>query len=624
MADLKEEFLVFFIEEVQDIIDRLEQTMLNFEQTIDEELSRSIKRDFHTLKGDFLTYNFKKYSDYFHKVEDLWEIEDLRPFTSEAILNNIKEIRELLKITQNKGLEEAKIFEEKSNMLVALIKEQENVIVVAPPEITTLKEVIKEKPPVGTEIKLVATEEKDDNNYTFTLTFTDDNNLKLEEIEQFFKFYGEIIYIKKVEGNTFKTLVSTVKLPELLSNLNGLIGQDSFKFEKGGELVKEIEYNKLSTNIAEIKEIKAIRVSTDNLNFLLNNISELIAKHSNLNIYKNDLSDKSRNYFEDLMYSIDKITKDIQDEIFNMRLVPARFLFSQLRRIIRDISKELGKDVWFEILGEDIQVDKEILDKLSAPLKHMLKNSLDHGLESAEERKKAGKSSKGLLRLDLYQKGEDIVIEIYDDGRGLELKKILRKAIEKGLASPDKKYSDDEIKNLIFTPGFSTSDYVSEISGRGVGMDVVRNNINELNGTIEIETESKAFTLFRLTLPTTLSVIDGFLISQGEKSYVIPIYSIFEIIASNSSDLEKHENFITHNNENYQLVLNPKDFLPLAYILIETAKKKFAIPLDEVVSRRQFIVKKLNIKNEKLEKYLGATILATGETALVINPKKLN
>ena len=323
------------------------------------------------------------------------------------------------------------------------------------------------------------------------------------------------------------------------------------------------------------------------------------------------------------MYSIDKITKDIQEEIFSMRLIPARFLFSQLRRIIRDISKELGKDVYFEVIGEDTHLDKEILDKLSAPLKHMLKNSLDHGIETPEERNKAGKNAKGFLKLELYQKGEDIVIEVFDDGRGLDSKKILRKAIDFGIALPNKKYTEKEIFNFIFIPGFSTSGFVTEISGRGVGMDVVKNNINELNGTIEIESVVKSHTIFKLNLPTTLSVIDGFLIKQLDRNYVVPVHNVFEILDYKSAEVEKHETSIKYNNIDYILVFNKLNFTPLIYLLLESNQRKFAFPIDEVINRRQFIVKKLNIKSESLEKYLGATILATGETALVLNPKKL-
>ena len=631
MAKLKEEFLVFFIEEVQDILDRLEQIMINFEHTtLDEELNRSIKRDFHTLKGDFLTYNFKKYSEYFHKVEDLWEIEEFRPFTAETILKNITEVRIFLKITQNSGLEDAFTFEEKSQMLEELNEENLKNAKHENPKELLLKTNEEKKSEVDTLFSDTTTDiipntsnSDNDTHYTFTLNFREDDDLKIEEIEQFFKFYCEILYIKKTEAHSFKTLVSTTRFEELLSNLTGLIGEECFTYEKGGELVTENEYNKISSNIAEIKEIKTIKVNTDNLNFLLNNIGELITKHSILNAYKNDLNDKSRNYFEELMYSIDKITKDIQEEIFSMRLIPARFLFSQLRRIIRDISKELGKDVYFEVIGEDTHLDKEILDKLSAPLKHMLKNSLDHGIETPEERKKAGKNAKGFLKLELYQKGEDIVIEVFDDGRGLDSKKILRKAIDFGIALPNKKYTEKEIFNFIFIPGFSTSGFVTEISGRGVGMDVVKNNINELNGTIEIESVVKSHTIFKLNLPTTLSVIDGFLIKQLDRNYVVPVHNVFEILDYKSAEVEKHETSIKYNNIDYILVFNKLNFTPLIYLLLESNQRKFAFPIDEVINRRQFIVKKLNIKSESLEKYLGATILATGETALVLNPKKL-
>ena len=598
MAKLKEEFLVFFIEEVQDILDRLEQIMINFEHTtLDEELNRSIKRDFHTLKGDFLTYNFKKYSEYFHKVEDLWEIEEFRPFTAETILKNITEVRIFLKITQNSGLEDAFTFEEKSQMLEELNEENLKNAKNENPKELLLKTNEEKKSEVDTLFSDTTTDiipntsnSDNDTHYTFTLNFREDDDLKIEEIEQFFKFYCEILYIKKIEAHSFKTLVSTTRFEELLSNLTGLIGKECFTYEKGGELVTENEYNKISSNIAEIKEIKTIKVNTDNLNFLLNNIGELITKHSILNAYKNDLNDKSRNYFEELMYSIDKITKDIQEEIFSMRLIPARFLFSQLRRIIRDISKELGKDVYFEVI---------------------------------EERNKAGKNAKGFLKLELYQKGEDIVIEVFDDGRGLDSKKILRKAIDFGIALPNKKYTEKEIFNFIFIPGFSTSGFVTEISGRGVGMDVVKNNINELNGTIEIESVVKSHTIFKLNLPTTLSVIDGFLIKQLDRNYVVPVHNVFEILDYKSAEVEKHETSIKYNNIDYILVFNKLNFTPLIYLLLESNQRKFAFPIDEVINRRQFIVKKLNIKSESLEKYLGATILATGETALVLNPKKL-
>lgn len=630
MAKLKEEFLVFFIEEVQDILDRLEQIMINFEHTtLDEELNRSIKRDFHTLKGDFLTYNFKKYSEYFHKVEDLWEIVEFRPFTAETILKNITEVREFLKITQNDGLVDAYNFEEQSQMLEELneenLKHQEQkplAEIILKSDDNEFTENSADSSPL-----IISTEDginsSNDTNYTFTLNFKEDDDLKIEEIEQFFKFYSEVLYIKKTEAHSFKTLVSTTRFDDLLNNLINLIGQECFSYEKGGELVVETEYNKISNNIAEIKEIKTIKVNTDNLNFLLNNIGELITKHSILNTYKNDLPDKSRNYFEELLYSIDKITKDIQEEIFNMRLIPARFLFSQLRRIMRDISKELGKDVYFEVIGEDTHLDKEILDKLSAPLKHMLKNSLDHGIESPEERKKSGKNIRGFMKLELYQKGEDIVIEIFDDGRGLDSKKILRKAIDLGIASSSKKYTENEIFNFIFVPGFSTSSFVTEISGRGVGMDVVKNNINELNGTIEVESMVKGYTLFKLNLPTTLSVIDGFLVKQNDRNYVVPVHNVFEILDYKSAEIEKNENSIKYNNNDYVLIFEKQNFNPLIYMLLESNQRKFAFPIDEVINRRQFIVKKLNIRSQSLEKYLGATILSTGDTALVLNPKKL-
>lgn len=612
MVKLKEEYLALFIEEIQEIIDRLEQCMLSYKDSMEDmEFNQSVKRDFHTLKGDFLTYNFKKYSDYFHKVEDFWEDKTLRHVTSENLLNNMNEIREFLLIIQSKGLEHAKSFEEESKIFDFFQDGIENV---------TYDEIdnsdIEEDKELSKEVESLT--------YTFHLTLHEDRDLKLEEIEQFFKLYGSIQYIKNLGNNVFKTVISTSLIDTLESNLQQLIGKENFQYTLGAEIVEEHSGQvQLSNNMTEIQELKAIKVSTTSLDFLLNSIGELITKHSNLNLFKNELTERKRNSYEELLYKIDKLTKDIQQGIFDMRLIPSNYLFSQFRRIIRDISKELNKEVEFIVVGEDIKLDKEIIDKLSAPLKHMLKNSLDHGIEEREERIKKGKKEKALLRLELYQKGEDVVLEVYDDGRGLDQKKILKKAIEKGVASPNKSYTENEIFNFIFKSGFSTSEYVSEISGRGVGMNVVKSNIDELNGQIEIESKKGTYTLFRITLPTTLSVIDGFLIRREEEMFVIPVSSVKEILDSEHEKVKIGESSISYKEEDFKIIFKRDNYESNIFFLIESLQKKFAFPFEEVLNRRQFIVKKLNIKGSSVEKYLGATILASGETVLVINPRKL-
>jgi|GEM_PF-4312337 len=615
MIKLKEEYLSFFLEEVQEIIDRLEQAMLSYKDNMNNsDFNQSVKRDFHTLKGDFLTYNFKKYSDYFHKVEDFWEDKTTRHATSENILNNVSEIREFLRIILDQGLEKAKEFEEKSKIFNFLSNGKDQV---------TYDEI---------EIVDIDTEEEEyeDNGeltYTFRLDLKDDVDLKIEEIEQFFKFYSSMQYIKNLGEHKFITVISTNKLDELLLNLNTLLKPEQYMYTEGSEILDKSDgESRISTNIAEIHELKAIKVSTTNLDFLLNNIGELITKHSNLYNFRDLLiSDRSKTAFEDLIYIIEKITKDIQQEIFDMRLIPVNYLFSQFRRIVRDISKELNKEVEFSVLGESIKLDKEIIDKLSAPLKHMLKNSLDHGIETKEERKKAGKPEKAILRLELYQKGEDIVIEVFDDGRGLDTKKILKKAIENGIAFPNEEYTEEEIKSFIFKSGFSTSEAVSEISGRGVGMDVVKNNIDELSGQIEIDTQIGIYTLFRISLPTTLTVIDGFLISRGFEKFIIPVSNIVEIVDIKNPKLKfsKDKDSIIFLDEDYKIFFENDTFNKSMFLLMESIQKKAAIPLEEVLDRRQFIIKKINLKGGAVDKYLGATILSSGETVLVINPRKL-
>lgn len=618
MIKLKEEYLSFFLEEVQEIIDRLEQAMLSYKDNMNNnDFNQSVKRDFHTLKGDFLTYNFKKYSDYFHKVEDFWEDKTTRHATSENILNSISEIREFLRIVLDRGLEAAKTFEEDSKILDFLSTGKDKV---SYDEVEVI-DIDNE------EVEAPKVEGDNKTSYTFKLDLKDDVDLKIEEIEQFFKFYSSMQYIKNLGNHKFITVISTNKLDELLLNLNNLLKPGQYTYSEGAEIFDSNDtVVKISNNIAEIHELKSIKVSTSNLDFLLNNIGELITKHSNLYNFRDLLvSDRSKSAFEDLIYMIEKITKDVQQEIFDMRLIPVNYLFSQFRRIVRDISKELNKDVDFSVLGESIKLDKEIIDKLSAPLKHMLKNSLDHGIETKDERKKAGKGEKGILRLELYQKGEDIVIEIFDDGRGLDIKKILKRAIEKGIASPNEKYTDEEIKNFIFKSGFSTSEAVSEISGRGVGMNVVKNNIDELSGQIEIDTQLGMYTLFKVSLPTTLTVIDGFLISRGFEKFIVPVSSIVEIVDIKNPKLKitEEKDSVLFFDESYKIFFENDNFNKEMFLLMESIQTKVAIPLEEVLDRRQFIIKKMNLKGGAVEKYLGATILSSGETVLVINPRKL-
>jgi two-component system chemotaxis sensor kinase CheA len=331
-----------------------------------------------------------------------------------------------------------------------------------------------------------------------------------------------------------------------------------------------------------------------------------------------------------------KITRLIQNRVMSLRMVPIKDTFDKMKRVFRDSTKKVQKEVELEIIGEDTEIDKTVVDSLSDPLIHIIRNAVDHGIEAtAEDRAQAGKSKVAKVVLSAYHKGGNIAIEIRDDGRGVNRDKVLKKALERGLAQDDVEYTDSEVFNFIMMAGFSTADVISDISGRGVGLDVVATSIEKLSGKVEIESTQGKGTTFRILLPLTLAIIDGMLVKSSDETFIIPILSIIESFRPSREIVHTVKNkgeFVNLRGELLPVIrlsekLELDDEHPNIWdstlVCVENEKGKFTILIDDLIGRQQVVIKPLSKALSKLKEISGGAVMGNGEIALILNVESL-
>jgi two-component system, chemotaxis family, sensor kinase CheA len=372
----------------------------------------------------------------------------------------------------------------------------------------------------------------------------------------------------------------------------------------------------------------SIRVGSERIDELMNLVSELVTTQASLSLFagKSELAG-----LDSIAENVEKITRRLRDNAFTMSLIPIESLVVRFQRLVRDLSKDLKKDIVFKTEGTDTEIDKSIIEKLTDPLLHLLRNSLDHGIEMPEERLRKGKPKQGTLLLKAFYSGANVVIEISDDGAGINLEKVKSKAIAKGLISADAILNDSEITNLIFAPGFSTADSVTGVSGRGVGMDVVRRNITEIRGEIEIKTKENEGTTFSILLPLTLSIIDGLLVRIGDTDFILPLTAVNKCYEVDSKILEDSFNhWVTLEGQRTPFVylrrnLHITSEAPVLSQIIKVAHEGHFVGLavDKIIGEYQAVLKPLGYLYRRQDEFSGATILGDGSVALVMDPHKL-
>ncbi|NDU85483.1 MAG: chemotaxis protein CheA [Ferrovum sp.] len=377
----------------------------------------------------------------------------------------------------------------------------------------------------------------------------------------------------------------------------------------------------------------SIRVGVEKVDQLINLVSELVITQAMLMQASSELDGAHYEMLQAALRQLERNSRDLQEAVMSVRMLPISFVFSRFPRLVRDLSGKLGKQVELKLLGESTELDKGLIEKISDPLTHLIRNSMDHGIELPEKRLALGKPAMGTVTLNAFHQGGAVVIEVADDGAGLNRRRILDKALERGLPC-HQGMTDSEVWGLIFEAGFSTAEVVTDVSGRGVGMDVVKRNIALLGGRIELDSAEGLGTRMTIRLPLTLAILDGLLVSVGDQVYVFPLTSIVEslqIVPTDIHTVSGDGRLLRVRGEYLPVVYLRKRFVldqetegPLSLVvIIEADQRKVAVCVDALLGQQQVVIKSLETHFRKLEGISGATILGDGRVALIIDPSVL-
>lgn len=373
-----------------------------------------------------------------------------------------------------------------------------------------------------------------------------------------------------------------------------------------------------------------VKVDTSKLEYLVDMVGELVIAQTMLRHNPEFAQVKSPKLQRDISH-LTRVTSEVQKTAMAMRMVPVGQLFRRMTRLVRDLARKSGKQAELELQGEEVELDRTIVEELHDPLVHMLRNSMDHGLETPAEREAKGKPAAGRIRLAASHQAGMIVIEISDDGRGLNREKIFRKAVERGLISADAKLSDTEVFHLIFEPGFSTAEQVTDVSGRGVGMDVVRKHINTLRGRIEIVSSSGAGTTFLLKVPLTLAIIDGLIVSVGGERFIVPIFAVREMFKASPEQVftvEGKGEMVMVRGRLLPLVrlaaklgVAPRSEDPCEGLVIvgESGSRVFCLLVDGLAGKQEVVIKSLGPAFRDARGFAGGAILGDGRVGLILD-----
>lgn len=587
-----------FIVETKELIDSLDVDLIELEQNPDmEELINKVFRSFHTIKGTSSFLNLTKLTTLTHRCEDILnKIRKrealLTPNIMDLLLQGFDKIKELVAKIENEKNEDVdtdEIVQKLTDLYNSLGKSNGNGLEVSPQEKKEIKEVVIQ----------------DEKNEDLQDELNDDksDNIQTESFET----------IKKEEN--FKAL-----------------------FSNEAEIRKEQAIKQ-----TEIKKSdNTIRVDVDRLDDLLNNVSELVLGRNRLAQINMEVSaeyegTKLARELAETTKLIDMMTNELQQLVMKVRMVKIGKVFNKYPRLVRDLSKIANKKINLIIEGEDTELDKTLIEEINDPLVHLIRNSVDHGIESEETRIANGKDPVGTIKLSAAQEGNTVVITIEDDGKGIDPELIKNKAISKGLISKERadELSKQEILNLIFLPGFSTAEVVTNISGRGVGMDVVKTNVTKLRGTIEIDSVVKKGTKISIRLPLTLAIISGLVVKVSTEQFVIPLNLVVEVI-------RVHKDYIYYVNQKPNIKLRNK-VIPIVslrekilkeklngfngeyqyVVIVNVSEKQIGLEVDGLVGQKEIVIKSLSDLIGKIPGIAGSSIMGDGSVILILDVSEI-
>jgi len=633
-SDEMREILNEFLIEAEEILDSLDQDLVELEQNpTDKELLNKIFRGMHTLKGGAGFLGLTSVVELAHKLEDIFN--KLR--NDEMTLDSDKMDIIL------EGIDTLK------NSIYSL-KESEEI-----PELEEIKEILNKLESVLTGEAIPVNEESVESKETEDLEFSEDLDPDLKEL--FKKFKGkpleeileEIILLPPEERPDIGVIEKLEKLIAEGKDITDFVKKREKEVVEKREELREVSKETLQTpnsngSKPEKKEKKekkeeVIRIDVNRVETLMNLVGELVLDRNRIvRLAYTNLTgvEKSEEGIEDLMEAITGLSRtvsDLQDAVMKLRMQPVKRVFSKFPRIVRDLAKKLNKKVQLELEGEETEIDRSILDKIEEPLIHLVRNAIDHGIETPEERVEKGKPETGTIKLAAYQEGDRIILLIEDDGRGIDVDKVKRKAIEKGLINPEQaaNLSDKEAYELILMPGFSTAEQVSDVSGRGVGMDVVASTVHSLRGSIEIESELGKGTRIYMKLPLTVAIIRTLMVGIKDRIFAIPLFSVVEIVKYDPESVKQvgqFRSFMLRDEVYLMFTLNElfevedereKQFV----IIIRVGEKNIAIAVEDLFGEEEIVIKPLGKLLNNTPGVAGATITGDGKVVLIIDTNSL-
>ncbi len=686
--DFKQEY----IEEVKQILKSLENSIMQLdkEPSNTEEID-NVYRFLHTVKGSAGMFDFKEMERLTHELENIYsDIRDGIRTIDEGILDltlhAVDVLNDLIEGNADNGAtdqiidsiialrgiseEESEIIE--GNNKISPTQKHEAFIIIFTPTDNIFKrgvnltailqdldelswhekiihnETIPLEKQISTKkliswLEILAVTKGGEESIKDIFMFLNDGEYQLLKISTIEDFSTEA-YTKHIQLTEKETTLRFEKFtefdPTLFTADNGLVGEKphinkenilkelkSVTEDLESEVVSQLSQSTTKAHSNSSKKNSHVNVSTEKLDGLINIVSELVTFRSEMQHLLSDVQDTK---ITEAVEKLENLTLKLRDSAFNIRLVPINILSVKLQRLIRSVSKELSKEIEFITEGLDTELDRSIITALEAPLMHIIRNSLDHGIESPEERIRKNKPEKGLLKLYSYNSGDHVFIQIQDDGNGIDFKKIKEKALAKNLLSPNKEYTEKELIAVMMSAGFSTADSVTTVSGRGVGMDVVKREINALRGEIDISTEEGLGTIITLRLPLTLTILDTLVVSVSKEKYLIPINEVEYCYEEEHSKLFKNNRRLINYENVYIPFVSLRNFFSIAeypkketVIIINKNDTRIAIIVDDILGQYQTVYKPLNELIQDIDCFSGASILGDGSTALILNALKL-
>jgi two-component system chemotaxis sensor kinase CheA len=654
-----------FIEESDENLQNLNEWILELEKNPDDkETINSIFRAAHTLKGMSASMGFNDIAELTHKMEDI-----LDEFRNDKLKVNSEVITVLFKCldTLEKMVDGVRDGSSEKTDISGITKMLDDIAASGNSSngdeaAATLEEApLKEKAPsnsINFELNVydedIIKQAKEKNYNVFKAEVNLYNDCKLKSARAFLVYKnleesGEIVKsipsIEDIEQEKFdysfvfvyvtnKTAEEVKKLIESVSEIESVnvseVEINNTEEAKSKEAQPKEESNNKNVKNQPKKDDRTskkahqfVRVDLEKMDKFMNLVGELV-------IHRTRLEQLSSNYkltdLHETLEQVGRITSDLQDLVMKIRMLPVEKVFNRFPRMIRDLSNELGKEIELVIKGEDTELDRTVIDEIGEPLLHLIRNSADHGIEPAEERIKAGKKAAGTIKLIAYQEGNKAIIKVEDDGRGLNIEKIKQKAEKSGIDTSG--MSEQDIKNLIFMQGFSTSEKVTDISGRGVGMDVVKTKISAIGGTIELLSEEGKGTSVIIRLPLTLSIIQALLVKVGDETFAISLGFIDRVISINTDEIK-----LTNNKE---VIIYRDNVIPLIrlsdklnikgedgkdkfVVIAKSGEKTAGLLVDSLSGQQEIVIKNIGKTLSGLKEYVGATILGNGLVTLILD-----